>query len=379
MERAPVEGGIGGRTGGVRFAVADASDDADLRTLLRANPMGGWVRIAMEREPRYFAELVRGEEHQAVIARDRTSGECVGMCARTVRPAYINGEVRPLGYIGELRIAPKYRHRFHVIRDGFAALRAELHEPRRTPFYLTAIIADNRAARRLLESDIPGKPAYRAFCGYSTLAIRVSSGRARRAPTYGRDADIPEIAACLARNHSRYQLAPVWREDDISGRSESDGPGVQDFILRRSGARVTGCLALWDQSRVRQAVVRGYHPQIARLRPLLNMVGVVTGFPRLPPAGHALRQAFLSLAAVDGDDPLALVELVRDGLAAAARRGFDLALIGLADGNPMLPALRRAFRARFYRSQLYLVHWEDGHSEVATLDRRVPHVEVCFL
>jgi len=160
---------------------------------------------------------------------------------------------------------------------------------------------------------------------------------------------------------------------------ESDGPGIHDFILRRSGARVTGCLALWDQSRVRQAVVRGYHPQVARLRPLLNIMGLVTGFPRLPPAGQALRQVFLSLAAVDDDDPAVLVELVRDGLAAAGRRGFDLALIGLADANQMLPALRRAFRARDYRSQLYLVHWEDGRNQADALDPRMPHLEACFL
>ena len=151
MERATIESRIAARPHGIRFAVACPSDDADLRALLRANPMGGWVQVAMEREPRYFAKLVRGEEHQAIIARDRSTGECVGMCARSVRSAYVNGIARSLGYIGELRIAPQYRHRFRIIREGFATLRAELHEPQRTPFYLTSIIADNHAARRLLE------------------------------------------------------------------------------------------------------------------------------------------------------------------------------------------------------------------------------------
>jgi hypothetical protein len=136
---------------------------------------------------------------------------------------------------------------------------------------------------------------------------------------------------------------------------------------------------VWDQSRVRQTVVQGYHPRIARLRPLLNMLGTVGGLPRLPPRGQALRQVFLSPAAVDGDDASGLVDLVRSGLVAASRRGFDIALIGLAETNPMLSALRKAFRAREYPSQLYLVHWEDGRHRVDALDARTPHVEACFL
>jgi hypothetical protein len=375
MERATLESGVSGSARGVRFAVAGPDDDADLRALLRANPMAGWVQIALEREPCYFAELVQGEEHQAVIARDPSTGECVGMCARSVRPAYINGVVRPLGYLGQLRIAPKYRHRFHIVRQGFATVRAKLHEPQRTPFYLTAIVADNLAARRLLEPDIPGKPTYRAIASYTVLAIAVRGGHRSGEPEFGRIADIPEISACLARNHARYQFAPFWSEADL----RRTAPTPQDFVLRRCRGTIAGCAALWDQSRVRQAVVRGYHPRIARVRPLLNMLGCVSGFPRLPPVGQALRQVFLSLAAVDGDDPEILCDLVRDGLAAAAHRGFDLVLFGIAEANPMLPALRKAIRAREYRGNLYLVHWEDCSSVIDTLEPRSPHVEACFL
>ncbi|HEY3146899.1 MAG TPA: hypothetical protein VGJ75_11130 [Dongiaceae bacterium] len=183
---------------------------------------------------------------------------------------------------------------------------------------------------------------------------------------------MPEIADCLARNHRRYQFAPVWSEG-LSGR------GARDFAVHRSDGRITGCLALWDQSRARQAVIRGYHPRIAALRPALNLLGRVTGLPHLPRPGQPLRQVYLSLMAVDGDDPTVLVELVKRGLAEAAHRGFDLALIGLADSNPMLPMLRRSFRAREYRSLLYLVHWEDGRDAVESLGQRPLHVEAGLL
>lgn len=362
---------------GINFQVATPADDADLRTLLRANPMGGWVSVAMEREPRYFAELIDGDEHQAIIARDAITGEAVGMCARTVRPAYIDGLRQPLGYIGELRIAPCYRHRIRIIRAGFELLQRELHEPERTPYYLTAIVTDNEPARRLLEADIPGKPTYRPVGDGSSLVLRTGH---RRAPLLAaNDDDIPGIAACLARNHSRYQFAPAWSEAALRHAARDGGPAAKDFLVHRSNGRIFGCLALWDQTKIKQAVVHGYHPRIARLRHLLNLLGPITGLPRLPAAGTPLRQIYLSLAAIDDDDPDVLINLVAAGLAEASRRGFDSVVISMAATNPMLPALRRAFRARDYRSRLYLAHWPDATPRIADLSRLPLHVEAALL
>jgi hypothetical protein len=377
MDGSVTEGRIGAARG-ISCRVATPLDDADLRALLRGNPMGGWVSVAMEREPRFFSALIAGEEHQAIIARDAATGAAVGMCARTVRSAYINGAATPLGYIGELRIAADHRHRFRIIRQGFETLQRELHEPDRTPFYLTAIVADNAPARRLLEANLPGKPRYRPIVDCTTLAIR-TQGHARYKPKRAGEADIAEIVSCLRRNHSRYQFAPVWTEAMLRQAPERGGPCASDFVVHRSGGRISGCLALWDQSHVRQTVIRGYHPHIARLRPLLNLLSRWTGLPRLPRAGEKLHQVYLSLPAVDGDDSGVLASLVKSGLAEAARRGFDLAVIAMADGNPMLPALRRSFRVRDYRSRLYLVHWEDGRAAVEDLAPRPLHVEAGLL
>ena len=366
------------RAHGIVCRPATAADEPDLRALLRGNPMGGWVSVAMAREPRYFAELIAGEEHQAIIARDTATGAAIGMCARTVRPAYIDGRVRPLGYIGELRVAASHRHRFHIIRQGFETLHQTLHQPDRTPYYLTAIVDDNVAARRLLEANLPGKPVYRPLAGCTTLAMRTRRGSVDPTMRAGTD-EIGAVADCLARNHRRHLFAPVWRTEDIALARTRGGPGIQDFLVHRRGGRITGCLALWDQSRVRQAVIHGYRKPIARLRPLLNLAGRVTGLPTLPPQGTALQQVYLSFPAIDQDDPEILCALVEAGLKEAHRRGFDLALLAMATGNPMLPALRRAVRARDYAGRLYLVHWPEDGATVEDLPSDLVHVEAGLL
>jgi hypothetical protein len=378
MDGAIAEGRLRAAAHGIQCRVATPSDDADLRALLRENPMGGWVSVAMEREPSFFAPLVAGEEHEAVIARDTATGRAVGMCARTIRPVYVDGEARPLGYIGELRIAPDQRHRFHIIREGFKTLQRELHRPDLAPYCLTAIVADNVPARRLLEAELPGKPTYRPIADCTTLAIRTQRGRAAPAMRAG-PKDAAGIADCLARNHTRYQFAPVWTEADICDAAHAGGPGPRDFLLYRTQGGIAACLALWDQSRQRQAVIRGYRRPIDRLRPWLNAVSAFTGVPPLPRAGEALRLVYLSYMAVDGDDPAIARKLVAAGLKEARRRGFDLAMLAMANSNPMLAPLRRSFRARDYCSKLYLVHWPEGREAVEDLAPGVVHVEAGLL
>ena len=92
------------------FAVE--SDDAALRRLLRKTPMPGSIQITLEREPSYFnAMKAEGGRHHAFCARDRETGEIFAMGCRTVRALYVNGQPQQVGYLSQLRIAPRQRHR----------------------------------------------------------------------------------------------------------------------------------------------------------------------------------------------------------------------------------------------------------------------------
>ena len=113
---------------GLEFAVARHEDEADLRGLLRDNPIGGWVSLSLRREPDYFcAAASEGDTHQTVILREQSSRQAVAMFSRSVHDAYLNGEVTRLGYLGMLRITADYRHRIRRLRQGFQALRRLIH------------------------------------------------------------------------------------------------------------------------------------------------------------------------------------------------------------------------------------------------------------
>jgi hypothetical protein len=189
---------------------------------------------------------------------------------------------------------------------------------------------------------------------------------------------LPAIAVRLERSYRRFQFAPVWRARSLEQLVRAN-LRPEDFLIVRRGPGIGACLAVWDQSGFKQTVVRGYARPLAMLRPAVNLAAAILRMPRLPAVGVALRQVYLSHLAVTDDDPALFRALIAAGLAEAHRRGFELALVGLAARHPLAPALAQAWRHREYRSLLHLVHWDDGRAAAAAVEPRLTHVEIAML
>ncbi len=365
------------------FALATQDDDAALRALLRDNAMPGRISLTLEREPSFFAAAaIEGEQHQTLVARD-ASGAIVGLASRACREVFVDGAPRRVGYFAQARIAAPHRGR-RALLGGFARAFRELHADGAAPWYVTTIVADNLAARRLFEAEWKDKPTYRRLGVLRTLAIPL--WRARRArPPAGlalRPADVvdlPRVADCLQRNLRRYQLAPCWRAEALADERYTRGLRPRDFIVAERAGRLVGTIAVWDQSAFKQSVVRGYGGWLARLRPLVNAVVPGLPAPLFPAPGQRLLGVFLSHLAVDEEAEAAAPALVGAALDEARRRGFALATLGLTEGHPWLAPVAGAFGHVAYRSVIYAAHWPDAAAEVAALSRRPPLVELAVL
>jgi len=370
--------------GRLRFDLVTSRNEWEVRRLLRETPVPGWITLTYEREPDYLlGATLEGHVQQTVLARLGEDGTLVGTFGRSERAAFVNGDVRTLGYLGLLRMHERFRGRTRYLREGYEACRRFLHDSSRTPYYVTSIIESNTTARRVLEAGLPGLPTYRPWQGFSTLALPSRSWPARApagvAVVQGSADRRAEVAACLQRNYARYSLAPLWSEEDLASPERCRGLRPEDFVLAVRADRVVGCLAVWDQRAFKQHVVRGYSSRVERWRRPINLAARVSLLPRLPDVGRPLDEASLSHAAVDGDDAAILLALVSAALGMARARGLDFVTLGLSERNPMLAAVKARFRHLEYRSMLYLVHWEDGRAAAAALDDRPAHLEAATL
>ena len=364
--------------------LADPADDPEIRRLLREHPLPGEITLTFEREPdATVAAAMEGDVHQTMIAREPDNGRITGMASRAERAVFINGRASRIGYLGQLRTNVRGPRVASLLDEGFGFCRA-LHDQGTVSVYLTAIVENNHAARRVLCGlRSPAAPAFVRAGTLATLAIP-RGGRRRRHDEGGLDIRagsielVDEIVGCLNRHGRRHQFAPVWTIEDLLSTTRTPGLELHDFLVATRGGRVVGCAALWDQRGFKQLVVRGYSQQLARWRSLINLAGPLLGIPTLPPVGSALQFAYLSHVAVDDDSAeviAALVAEARRGLAS----GVSHLVTAFSEGSPLLAVASRVAPHRMYRSVLYLAYWLDGQRLAQSMDNRLPHPEVAIL
>jgi hypothetical protein len=364
------------------FETANAATESGLRRLLRENPVGGEILVSLEREPNAFhAAGISGDSYQLMLAMTGEDRRSIATGGRFELTAWVNGTPQPVGYLGELRAAGGLRQRKTLLFESFRTMR-RYHEAGHVPFYLTTIVSDNTAARRLLEAGLGDMPTYRPLEPLITFTIPAKVGAGRRASAAvvrGTESQLAEIAAALAQNGPHYQFHPAWTEATLRSRDRCRGLSPEDFFVSRRGDRLAGCLALWDQRSFKQTVIRGYSKRLARVRPLFNMIAPLLSRPRLPVAGTRLESAFLSHIAVNPDDGETLEALIVAACREASRRGLDYVMLAFAARNPLAGLIRKRFPCHNYPSMIYVVYWEDGAAAAGQLDGRIPHPEVAIL
>lgn len=368
------------------FELANEEDDPGLRRLLRENPIPGSISLSFEREPGYFsASAIEGPFHQTIVAREADSRRVIAFGNRSVRQLFVNGEVKEIGYMSQLRVNPSYGTGLYLARGlagGFKKYH-ELHRDGRAPFYLMSVIEDNLPARRLLTSGLTEYPQVKEYARLFTYAVYPL----RRKPELplprglvfqrGSPEMIPSIVDCLNRNGVRKQFALYWDEESLLS-TEMHFPAPNDFFLALDSDRVVGCLALWDQGALKQTVVRGYSGSLARFRRLINAVSPLGLYPHLPEPGTRLKQAYACLSSVDDDDPAVFAALFRSLYNEAVVQNHDYFTIGLAETHPFHDVVKR-YRPLIYASRVYLAGWDESFEQVSHVDGRIPQIEIAVL
>jgi hypothetical protein len=329
----------------IQIGLAHQSDDAALRALLADNPMEGSIELAFLREPSYFAaSSVQAPFHQVIVARD--GEEVIGVGFRGVRPTFINGEVRDVGYLADLRLNRRYRGGSLIAR-GYRFFR-ELHGDGRAKLYLTVIADGNEAALATIAAGRAGLPRYRPLGRIFSPAIRLRGWKKRRAAVEVKRERAP---AFVLQQLARKQFAPA-------------ALAIDNFYVAYDGSRVVGALATWDQSGFKQT-------QVVRYRGTMKVLRRIARYPR---AGETLRSLYIAYVAVESADVFrALIDRV-----ASDHPEYHYFIAGAHERDPLLPVLQNLPATPFW-ARAFAVHFDDGAEEFERLDGRVPYVELATL
>jgi hypothetical protein len=371
--RTPGIGGAESMNPDIQFTLATEADDADIRRLLRENPMAGRISLSLEREPDFFTEArCPGSEHQTIVARDESRVVCAGTCS--FRQRFVNGEPRRVGYLGGLRLDASMAGRFDILRRGYRFFH-QLQRASPADFYFTAIAADNQRARKFLERGLPGMPRYESLGDFVTMLVPVPRG-CRVAAGVPPAATVEELLAVLDEHNRGCQFAPGWTAEQLQALHPL-GLRMENFRVLPAGGKAVACAALWDQRAFKQAVIRAYAPPLALARTWINFAARLRRRPGFPAAGSTLAHAAVSHLAAPADQPELVAGLIHSLFPIARSKGIEWLTLGFAAADPRLAALGGRFAVREYRSRLYRVRWPDLPGGI--LEDRLPCPEIALL
>jgi len=329
--------------------LAAPQDEPALRRLFSSITMDADLSLRVDREPDFFALYEIQGDAVCEPWVGILDGELVGLGTLVARNGYLGGEVRRIGYLGDLRLDPRIRGRevlatlYGPCLDGFATRHG-------VGVFYTAVIASNARAVRALTGPSAhdlGIPTYHLLQRFSIRAVQTIGARrpgraARRTWRVRRasEADLPALARLLDHDaRTRAFGAPI--DADRLERSFARWPGlaVEDVHLleRRDTGELVGSLAPWDATPVKQTVVTAYRGSMRWVRRSYDIAATLVRAPRLPAPGSALRYCYATHHAVTDPDPEAARLLVhaawRSVRASGGRHVFLSCRVPRSDGS----------------------------------------------
>ncbi len=301
---------------------------------MRETTMGNSIRICTERGDDFFlGSHVQAEKPEVWGAFEEDSGRAAGVFSAGARRVFLNGDVRDVRYLSDLRIRPEYR-RGLVLARGFRILRE--HVFAEGEWAQTLVLDDNAEAATVLTSGRAGLPDYRPCGRFRTWIFRPqkvrNTGGGIRVRTAG-PSDVSAIQALQEREASTAAFTP-WLDLDRMHTPE--------FRLAYHKDALVGMIGIWDTSSYRQTRIDGYGLGIRLARPFANVWAALRNLPRLPCEGSTIRMKAITAVLCRDRDPQILRALLASVLNAGGLYGITLDV-----RDPLADALRgiRAHRA----------------------------------
>lgn len=381
MSRAENSSGLeGNREQGIRvsFDLATPEDDLALRQLLQSIRMDGVICVSFRREPNYFAaHHCEGDFVQVITARDRTSGQIVGMGSRSVRDRYVAGVPRSVGYLSGLRIHPRYRGGTMLAR-GYQYLK-QLDQDQRAEFYVTTIAIENKPATVALLGGRAGLPFYIQIGRLNTWIIpkrKIPPRKTARCSVRPvTENDLDSLMSFLEQFSMTRALFPCYQKGDFAFPSRTfEGMRRNDLKGLWMDDQLVGTLGMWDQRGVKQYVVEKYEWWLGWTRPLYNVGAALTGRVRIPPPGASLPLVTGALPLATERGVEAFGDLV-DSVAFGLPNDADAIMIGLCEEDPLTEVLRSRTIQK-YQTGIYVVSWDGDKLPAIVRSMNLPYLEL---
>ncbi|MFK5923694.1 MAG: hypothetical protein QM496_16065 [Verrucomicrobiota bacterium] len=308
------------------YRKAELSDSQALCALMRETPMGQGIQICQERGDDFFASCyLQADEPEVWAAFEKGSGRAVGVFSAGKRSVFVDGEVKKIRYLSDLRIRQEYRKGMLLAR-GFKTLKQQVFDE--GEWAQTLVLEDNREGSKYLTSGRAGLPVYHPCGIYRSWFLQSQKVNGTTEAIKVRSAGIEDRVAMQSLLEREAGSASFTPWVDIAAM------GGVDFRLAEQGGELIGMLGIWDTSSINRTRITGYGRGVRLARPFYNVWAELGGRPRLPAIGECISSKALTTLLCKNRDPKIFKALLAGVLETRGLYG-----LGLDIEDPLTAAL----------------------------------------
>ena len=318
----------------IQIRLATNDDNQQLIELTSASGMTGEISLRIDRKPDFFKLLNMRGESKVFVALDGDT--IIGSICVSQQEVYVGGQITPLQYFADFKIAEPYRNK----TIGFRLCR-ELEN------HVLSIGADlsfmnyskgNTKPLRFL-SNRKNTPD---FENIGIFNIHQFIGKKKKAyhsqhkiePSQVTD----ELIEFLNTHYSKYELGSVITKEKLNGTT--------NFTIQDDN-KIIAALCILDTMNAKQNVVTHVSWKMKNLLKIMKPLNHIIGFSKMPSINEPVNMIYIKYMAVNNNEKQLVRFLINHARNIAYEKSYSFVSIGVHEKDPVNSCLKGLFKMTF--------------------------------
>ena len=318
----------------IHYRLATDNDNNQLIELTSSSGMQGEISLRIDRKPDFFKLLNMRGESKVFVALD--GDIIIGSICVSQQEVYVGGQITPLQYFADFKIATPYRNRTigfrlcrelenHVLSIGADLAFANFSKGNIKPFRFLS----NR-------QNTPDFENIGVFYIHQFVGKKKKAGNSEHEIVVSNVSD--DLIRFLNDHYRNYELGSVITKEKLLDTSI--------FTILQEN-KIIAAMVLQDTMAAKQNVVTNVSWKMNFLLRTMTMVNYVLGLSKLPGINEPISMIYIKYLAADKNKKQIARFLINHARSIAFEKSYSFVSIGLHEKDPVNNYVKGLFKLTF--------------------------------
>lgn len=306
----------------IHYRLANLDDNLKLIQLTAESGMAGDISLRIDRNPDFFSLLKMRGDTKVFVAEENNM--LIGAICVSLQQVYVGGEIMPMQYIGDFKVAEQYRNQGIGLK--LCNEMADYVISQNSDLSFLNVSKGNTKPLSFFKNrtDVPDFDNIGIFKIYQIIGKRKKRNKAE----YPID-ETPlndDVLDFFNSHHSNYQLGTVLTKEKFEN--------TRIFIISEGG-KIIAAMSLIDTMPVKQNVITALSWKLKLVLKLINIYGSFMGLSKMPLLNEPVKMLYIKYLAVDANNGRMVKSLVNHARNIAFEKSYSYVSIGLHEKDKL--------------------------------------------